>query len=167
MSQTTNSQDDLLRIMRQKAVKALEKITKEVIEIFKKDYVMAMVYNSHLPNVKYYNNTRMPTYEFLDAWDWSQIKDEVTRLSTEMWFDSNKLGFNSNAFLHGSRYSTPEDVRENLMDILNKRGYSSSLWISVKRPKAYWDEFIKAMFNKGDLEKIITKHFISEGFTRK
>lgn len=153
----------------EKAVEeALEAITAEVLVIFKRDYVMKYVYESHMPNVKYHNNTRKPTYEFLEAWDWTALRKKVNSISKELWFDSSKLSHDEPSYLHGSKYSTPEDVRDKLMDILNKAGRSSSLWLSSTaiRPVAYWDKFLDDFIDGGEMDRIITKHFASKGFVK-
>ena len=168
MAGVVTNQNELLNIMKVAATKALNGITKEVIDIFKEEYIMKMIYEQHMPNVKYHADTRTPTYEFKNAWDWTPIKDDVTKLSTMLWYNPDKLNFNNETFLHGSVYSTPEDVRASLMIILDKRGRSSSLWLSstANRKKAYWQEFIKTMFDNGGLTKIVTRHFLANGFIK-
>lgn len=150
------------------ASEILEETADEVIEIFKRDYIMRYVYESHMPNVKYHNNTRKPTYEFRDSWDWTAIKKTLKTISKELWFDPSKLSFDESTFLHGSKYSTPEDVRENLMDILNKTGRSSRLWLSSTaiRPVAYWNKFLEDFISGGQLDRILTKNFSLRGIKR-
>lgn len=158
----------LLGILETVIREVLEATADEVLEIFKRDYITKYVYESHMPNVKYHNKTRKPTYEFRDAWDWTEIKKTLMTLSREMWFDPSKLSFDESTFLHGSRYSTPEDVRENLMDILNKTGRSSRLWLSSTaiRPIAYWNKFLDDFISGGQLERILSKHFALRGIRR-
>lgn len=148
---------------------ALEDITKEVLDQFKKNYIRKYVYSSpdsHSPNKLYHGGTGTPTFEFEKAWDWTPVKKQLKSLVTEMWFNPSRMTFNSDSFRHGSIYSRPEDVRASLMDILNKDGYSSSLWLSVKRKEAYWDKFLEDMIDDGQLGKIIEKHFVAKGFVK-
>lgn len=160
------NQADLERLIEQQARKAIEGATEEILKIFKEDYIKKMVYNSHGKNVSYYNGTGKATGEFENSWNWTDIKRVVNSLVTSLFYNPDLLSHDSPTFLHGSKYSSPEDVRENLMDILNKEGRSSSLWLSVSRPQAYFDEFISSMFDDGELDKILTKHFLANGFTR-
>ena len=148
--------------MQKLAEEALEGITKEVLNIFKQKYIKGIVFDSHGAN-KVYRRTG----QFESAWNFSQIKKLINVISTELWYDSSKLTtFEPESFVHGSRYSTPPDVRDNLQDILNKSGLSSSLWLSVKRSQPYWTTFLNDMFNGGELNRIVTKHFKSKGFVK-
>lgn len=144
---------------------ALEAITEEVLDLFRKEYIRKYVYNSHGSNVDYHAGSGVPTYEFENAWDWTPIRRQVNSLVTELWYNPSRLTFDADTFKHGSIYSRPEDVRASLMDILNKTGYSSSLWLSVSRDTAYWEQFLIDMFDSGKLGQIINKHVTSKGFT--
>lgn len=175
MAGTISNENELIKVMKEAVRKALDGVTKDVLQIFREEYIMKMVYEEHIPNSRYYNNSRTPTYEFKDAWDWSAIREDVKELSTQLWYDGSTLSFDeigddwrNDTYLHGSRYSTPPDVRMHLMDILNKKGRSSSLWLSstAVRKRAYWTEFIKDMITRGELEKIVTKHFVANGFIK-
>lgn len=160
------SEKDILREMERLVRQAVDDITKEVLDLFKRQYVRRYVYDSHGANKKYHAGSRKPTYQFEKAWEWTELRKQVNILATEMWFNWETLNYNESTFLHGSKYSSPNDVRENLMDILNKKGYSSSLWLSVSRDVPYWDKFIEDMFARRQLEKIVEKHFVAKGFSK-
>jgi len=152
------NQTQLQTELEKKATKALKAVTKEVLEIFKKDYIDKFAY---IKSPKQYQRT----YEFRESWDFTEIKKNLTTLSTELWYDSSKMKtFDPERFIHGSRYSSPNDVRETLPEILESK--QSSLWISVSRTIKFWDWFVRAMIQGGQLEKIMTKHFTSQGFKR-
>ena len=143
------------------AEEALRAISKDVLQIFQNEYLEKEVYGSHGENKQY-----IRTNQFFEAWEFSEIKKQLNSLSTELWYNPSNMSFNPDTYTHGSKYSSPPDVRDNLMRILDKAGYSSSLWLSVSRPVAYWQSFIQDMFSGGQLEKIVTKHFRAKGFTR-
>lgn len=143
---------------------ALQAITKEVLGIFIDEYIVKLVYQSHGGNVVYHNGTKDPTFQFLEAWDWTPIKKAINTISTELWFNPANMDFDMDTFLHGSKYSSPVDVRDNLPAILE--GRKSRLWLSVYRPERFWQKFIEDMFNGGKLESIITKHFVANGFVK-
>ena len=146
--------------MEKLATEAVEEATKEILDIFKREYVLKYVY---IDNPREYERTN----EFLNSFEWTTLRKISNVIVTEMFYNPDNLPtFNADKFQHGSRFSTPEDVRDNLMHILNKKGYSSSLWLSVYRDTPYWDEFIKDMFSGGELDKIITKHFVAKGFSK-
>jgi hypothetical protein len=153
--------DATLRAEMEKAAReALEGATKEILEVFKKEYVLKYAYIS---NPKKYERTM----EFLNSWEWEDIKKAFKSLSTVMFYNPDLMHtFDPDRFIHGSKYSSPPDVRDNLMDILNKKGFSSSLWLSVYRDTPYWDKFIQDMFKGGLLDRILTKHFSKVGFRK-
>jgi hypothetical protein len=152
--------------MEQKAREALDGTSKEILETFQNEYIKKFVYDSHGGNVDYHNKTRRPTYEFLNAWQFTEIRKQVDTLVTEMWYNPGRLEFDMNTFKHGSLYSSPPDVRASLMEILDKAGYSSSLWLSVSRSTPYWQQFLEDAFSGGLLERILMKHFKDKGFVR-
>lgn len=145
--------------MEKLAKEALEKITDRVLEIFKRDYILKYAY---IDSPKMYERTM----EFEKAWDFTSLKKEINRISTELWYDSSKLiTFEpEKKFIHGSKYSSPPDVRDNLPAILE--GKRSSLWMSVERRVKFWEAFINEMFDRGTLDKIITEEFKAVGFTK-
>jgi uncharacterized phage-associated protein len=160
------SEQELIAIMEQKAGEAMEAAADEIHELFQREYVLKHVYDSHGGNMVYHAGMGQPTLEFMEAWVWTPLRKEASRLVKEMWYNPSTMSFNIDTFLHGSKYSRPENVKASLMDILNKKGYSSSLWLSVYRPIAYWDKFISDMFDNGKLERILSKHFLEKGFTK-
>ena len=161
MPQIKNDQE-LQRTIGKLAEEAIQSASKEILKLFQEDYLKAIVFNSHGKN-KVYSRTG----EFFEAWDFSEIKKTLNTISTELWYNPSKLTtFDPDSFTHGSKYSSPNDIRSNLQDILNKAGYSSSLWLSVSRSLPYWDTFILNMFEGGQLVRIVSKHFTSNGFRR-
>ncbi len=144
--------------MEKLATEALKEASEEVIEIFKTKYIMGYAY---IENPKQYRRT----FEFREAWEFTDLKKQANYILTELWYNSSKLKtFDPENFIHGSKYSSPQDVRDNLPAILE--GKRSSLWLSVDRKGKFWKEFIKAMFDSGELDKILTKHFSKRGFVR-
>jgi hypothetical protein len=156
------------------ARRAIENITKRVLEDFKKDYIQKYVYDSH-PSNKVYKNPR--GQEFKEAWNWTPIKTSLTELTSTMWYDYSKMTTIPNYFIsgknggisigiHGSEVGGWDtDERPYLMDTLNKVGYSSSLWVSVARTHAYWNEFINNYVYNGTLRRIINEEFSKLGIT--
>lgn len=156
---TIKDEGELKRILEKEAESAIEDASKEVLQILKKDYILKYAYTK---SPKVYRRTM----EFLDSFDWGEIKSSINTLTREMSYRSENLpSYDPEKFVHGSFIGNPNDARENLADILNKTGFSSSLWISVERKRAYWDEFINEMFSGGRLEKILRKHFLNHGFS--
>jgi hypothetical protein len=150
--------------MEKLVIEALSDATEEILDLFKKSYLKRYVYDSHGKNVSYHDGSGKPTYEFLESWEWSQIKKATNSLVTELGYHPEKMSFDMDTFLHGSRYSSPNDVRENFPAVLE--GKQSSLWLSVNRPIKFWQQFIADLFSGGKLDQIITKHFVSRGFQK-
>jgi len=152
------NEQDLKKMMEKLAGEALEDASDEVLEIFKRDYIMGYAY---IDNPKEYRRT----FEFKEAWNFTDLKKQANTILKELWYDPAKLKtFDPDRFIHGSKYSSPNDIRDNLPAILE--GKQSSLWLSVPRKGKFWEEFIQEMFSKGELDKILTKHFSKRGFVR-
>lgn len=152
------NEQDLKRAMEKLAGEALEDASDEVLEIFKRDYIMGYAY---IDDPQQYERT----FEFKESWIFTDLKKQANVLLKELWYNPEKMKtFDPDRFIHGSKYSTPNDVRDNLPAILE--GKQSSLWLSVSRKGKFWDEFIQEMFSRGELDKILTKHFSKKGFVR-
>ena len=147
--------------MEKLATKAIERATDRILTEFQRDYITEYVYTD---NVKMYERT----YDFIRAWDWTPIKKEINKVSTMMWYNAGKMDFNLDKFQHGSKYSTPESVIASLMEILDKKGRSSSLWLSngVNRKEAYFQKFIEDFFKGGRLERILSEELEKVGFSK-
>ena len=155
------NEQGLKKVMEKLVDEALEDASDEVIEIFKKDYILKYVY---IDNPKMYQRTN----DFLNAWNWTPIKKEINKISKEMWYNPGMMSSNIDLYQHGSVYSRPPVVIASLMEILDKAGRSSSLWLSngVDRKEPYWKKFIEDMFKGGMLDKILAKHFSKRGFVK-
>jgi len=157
------NENQLLNLMRERTNLALTKASKEVLEIFKEKYIMEFAY---IDDPKKYERT----WEFKNAWTFTDVKEETLRLLTELWYDSSKIKtFDLEAdapykYIHGSQYSTPNYVGANLPAVLE--GKKSKLWLSVNRNVNFWEKFIEDMFSGGELDRILTKHFLAAGFAR-
>jgi len=152
------NEQDLKSLMEKLAGEALEDASDEILEIFKRDYVMGYAY---IDNPQQYERT----FEFKEAWNFTDLKKQVNTLLKELWYNPAEMKtFDPDRFIHGSKYSSPNDIRDNLPAILE--GKQSSLWLSVPRKGKFWEEFMKEMFSKGELDKILTKHFSKRGFVK-
>ena len=145
-------------MLEKKVGEILEKIAKDVLEIFKEKYIWKYAY---IKSPKMYDRTN----EFSDAWNFTKLKKTATKLSKELWYDPSYIKtFDIDKFQHGSKYSTPNFVGSNLPAILESK--QSSLWLSVSREEKFFQKFLKDMLDGGQLEKIITRHFVSGGFRK-
>jgi hypothetical protein len=149
--------------MEERAGKAIEKSAEEILRLFRKDYILKFAY---IKSPKKYGRTM----EFYNAWLFSRLKKEATRLSTELFYNADTVkSFFPDAdapdkYIHGSKYSSPNFVGANLPAILE--GKQSGLWLSVNRDVKFWERFIQDMFSGGQLGRILEKHFLSEGFKK-
>ncbi len=140
------------------AGKAIEEAAEEILKIFQDKYIWGMAY---IDNPKQYERTG----ELSEAFHFSELKRESMRLSMELFYDVTKMKtFDMDRFIHGSKYSSPTDIRNNLPVILE--GKQSSLWLSVSREGKFWQEFIKEAFQGGMLDKILMKHLTANGFVK-
>lgn len=160
-----NNPQQLQSAMERAVRRMLDSASKEILEEFKEEYIQKYVYDSHGKNKVYQNPNGQ---EFKESWEWTGIQKLSDELVTTMWYNYSKMSTNPGAFglvgIHGSNVEGwSPDERPYLAETLDKTGYSSSLWVSVKRPVAYWQKFIQDMFNAGKLQKILEKHARANG----
>lgn len=165
----------------------MEEVTKEVFEIIAKklydkasglgvagklaEAIQRDTYeNEYFPNKVYYNQTGMPTYEFIKSWTWRDTVVALGTITKELYYDPSNMSFDANTWKHGSPFGG--DARANLAEILDVNGYTSSLKAPSGRPfskkrKAYWtDNFIKSLFDDKELEQMFDEEFSKRGFER-
>lgn len=158
------------------AIKIIGDTTKEVLAKFKLDYVKRYIYDSHPPPTVYDNPEKNST--FMETWEWTSIKKSAGEISTRMFNNYGKMNLNKDKYplfkdhsvgIHGSIgfEGWDEDARPYMAEILNKKGFSSNLPISISRPVSYWDEFIKDYLHSGMLDRIIQRHAKRYGLTIK
>lgn len=156
------------------AIKIIGDTTREVLAKFKLDYVKKYVYDSH-PAPTVYNNPEKDS-TFMETWEWTSIKKSAGEISTRMFNNYGKMNLNKDKYplfkdhsvgIHGSSGfdGWEEDARPYMAEILNKKGFSSNLPISVFRPISYWDKFIEDYLKSGELERIIKKYAKKYGLT--
>ena len=149
---------DLEKLLEELIGEALDDTAEEVLELFLTKYIDKFAY---IKNPKEYSRT----LEFRNSWEFSDLKRVAMSLSRELWFNpANMKTFNPKKFQHGSKYSSPNDIRDNLPAILE--GKRSSLWISVERKVKFWEKFVEDMIDRGKLERIITRHLSKRGIRR-
>ena len=152
------NQTQLQTELEKKVGQILEKIANEVLDIFKEKYIWKYAY---IKNPKMYDRTN----EFASAWNFTKLKKTAMTLSKELWYDPSYIKtFDIDKFQHGSKYSTPNFAGANLPAVLE--GTRSSLWLSVTREEKFFQKFLEDMLDGGQLEKIITRHFVSGGFRK-
>lgn len=151
----------LRAIMLSIAEEVVDKVADNVIKRLKEN-IMRYVYEYHGSNKEY-----SPTYEFLESFDWGDVKKNVSGFIREMAYLPERLGsFDPGGWIHGSNYPSEgydKDARDNLADILNlggktgeRGGFTSSMFISVP-VKPYWNITMRELLDDGLLEKWIDK----------
>jgi hypothetical protein len=147
------------------AEKLIKDVSEELIILFKEDYIQKYVYDSHGDNEVYFNPKGQ---EFKESWEWEEIKRSATQVSRMMFHNPDKMSSIPDYFgfvgVHGSMVDGwDSDERSYLPEVLNKRGYSSKLWVSVSRPAGYWTMFLNHMIVNKKLNFIVAKHAIKYG----
>jgi hypothetical protein len=153
----------LQQILEQKARNVLEKSSKEILKMFKDEYVQKYVYDSHGDNKEY-----SETLEFKESWVFTNIEKKANELVTTMFSNPALMSFNPTEYstvgTHGSTFGNPNDVRPYLSEILDKN-LSSSLYVSVFRSTRYWNKFLEDHIYGDGLRNIFNKHCLAEGLT--
>jgi len=121
--------------------KVSEKVTYDLSES-----ILNNTYNYGGQNRYYVAGTKEPTYEFLAAFHFDEIVNNVNKVFSELFYDwENMMHFKPEYAIHGTG---SDDMREKLAEILNIDGETE--WMGKPR-KPYWDIFIEDMFTNGKL----------------
>jgi hypothetical protein len=169
MGKTITSETELRQVMEEIIEQVIDDVSWELSDMLE-EYIRLFVYGfEYFPNAVYYKGSGQPTFQFLRAWKWGQIRKAVSRYEKEIYYDPSNMQYDPKAWLHGSFAG---DSRSNLADILNISGYTSSLSLNGKRPLSklrmpYWSLFVEALFQRDKLNKLFDKNFRRFGVTRK
>jgi hypothetical protein len=135
-----------------------------------RDHIWTDTYLEHAPmNKIYFDGSGLATGEFFNSWELGAIVKSMPAITRELFQNWESMTFNRDKFLHGSKYSNPNDVREDLANILNRNADpSSSLWIAVKI-KPFWDLWLNDLFVNRELdtwfkEALQTRGVVIDGF---
>ena len=155
---------ELERKLSKPAMKAIKEISESMIDILRK-YIDVMTYGipGGLPNAYYYNGSKMPTFQFREAFQFSPIDFIFNEIETELFYNWEEMDYDGATFLHGY---IDVDNRAALADILNvntdeisQLGSAGDSAVLQKKREPYWDEFILRMFLDEELDKITDKYF--------
>jgi len=103
-----------------------------------------------LPNIDYYNGSGYPTYQFKEAFTFSNIEQKLNNFMSELYYNWQSMDYDGATGLHGNPYDG--DLRQQLADILNTD-------YDINKPRQpYWDIFINDMFDGGGIEKLFDKY---------
>lgn len=146
---------DLQRVMKSILKDILSTVSKKVLK--------------HLQeNLRKYIYSDVPlmyerTWQFYNAWNFSKIEETVNALTTELWYDSDKVQYNPEKWQHGNRQKSS---KEKLMEILNQYGPKSPGFTSrgkmdyetgrrVKKALKgfYWDKTVSELFDGGLIQQ--------------
>lgn len=140
----------LVKLFSTIATAIIFQVSEEVLQILRKNIEEYTYKYGYWPNKEYYNETQYPTYQFLNAFEFTKIKKQLNTVLTELYYDWMSMEYDGETWLHGY---PGEDNRQTLADILNVDdylGFSSH----GKARKPYWDITIDELFNGGKLEKL-------------
>ena len=150
-----------------------EKMIEELkVQIFKDTYTVPFTqeYKHPLPNKRYHKGSKMPTFQFLNAW-----KSKVSRGNTpNITIEYSPDGI----FQEGVHDSIVDglDTTNDLDKILNVDGFTSSLSVGAfeegtmrhvsKKRRKYWDRYVDRM-RKGVVRQLIKETAKQQGLNLK
>ena len=140
--------EELLKVFSGTIREIIRRVVLDILYVLQ-DYIIEYTYGE-LPNYIYYNKTGYPTYQFLDAFTFSNIKQKLNNFISKLYYDWQTMDYDPDTLLHGDRESG--DLRQELADILNTD-------IDLNKPRSpYWDIFIADMFDKHGIENLFDKY---------
>lgn len=142
----------------------IDRVVDKMLKALKDQIISDTYRNEYFPNVFYHDGTGHPTGEFLESWDTRDIRKTMKSVTGEIFFNPSKLSIDKSSWLHGSLVRGGTDARKNLADILNLAymgytdGWTSGLMAGngrhfSKLRKPYWDNFMRKMFDEGQIDK--------------
>jgi len=155
------NQSDLEKAMGDLLEDVIKEVSEKMLLQLRKN-ILRYTYGTHGKNKDYYDGSKHPTYEFLYSWKLSGISKVANEVTRELFQEWENMSYDAPTWLHGSIVSNPNDVRETLADILNKKGYSSDLFLSVYH-EPYWDVTTDQLFDGGYLDKWFTEALQNRG----
>jgi hypothetical protein len=104
-----------------------------------KEHVETDVYDvgTALGRNYYHDGKNKPTGQLRDSITNTNAKITGNAVEAEIYHDSSKMDYNADSYLHGSRYWTPNDVRDILPYLIDQGktgGMFGSAWENLKRP---------------------------------
>ena len=93
---------ELERKLSKPAMKAIKEISESMIDILRK-YIDVMTYGipGGLPNAYYYNGSKMLTFQFREAFQFSPIDSIFNETETELFYNWEEMDYDGATFLHG------------------------------------------------------------------
>jgi hypothetical protein len=150
----TNSAQ-MMTMMSDVASNVIRDVSGDMLQVLYDD-IMKYTYDP-LPNAYYWKGSGMPTFQFMEAFQLSNIQKNLNEIVSELFYNWESMEYDPDTYLHSSPFSG--DMRERLADILNVDG-STGFSNKIRHP--YWNNFIKEMFNEGGLEKLFDKYMVEE-----
>jgi len=146
-----NNQKQFDTILRNQLSKCVLYLSDKILECLKQ-HITNDVYNFGGSNSWYSDGSGEPTWEFLNAFEFEGVKQNVKEVSNLLfynWMDMSSPS-QSNPYVHGN-YGDNIDRRAQLASLLNVKGVDVGNDWGGKERNAFWDETIKEInqeFNK-------------------
>ncbi len=141
--------DYLLKIIKECLKEVADKVNDKL-----RSHVDSDVYINR--NNYYANGSGQPTYDLRESITTDEISQSGNEVSTKVFHDKNKMAFDPDNFIHGSRYwkSGTTDIRDILPKIIND-GLSGDLfgngWWQDERP--YFTNTLNELKSQGLIKK--------------
>lgn len=107
-------------------------------------------------NNYYANGTGEPTYDLRESITTDEIKQSANEVFTKVYHDKEKMRFQPDDFIHGSRYWKDgiTDIREILPQIIND-GLSGSLFGEGwwQEPRPYFSDTLQELQSQGLIKR--------------
>lgn len=150
---------DLQRALTAIAKDVIGSVSNDLMKALQKRIMLDVYEYDPMPRRWYYDKTGRPTFEFLRAFKWEDIKETLSEISKTLFYDYASMGYEPEKFKHGSKLFG--DLRERLADILNVNGMDSFNNWGGRERRAYWDNFINEFFaDTHELDFLFAKYLL-------
>lgn len=165
---TISSPDGVAAMINQINEDVIDNVSTSIVQLLQQ-IIIRDVYKSgdeegSTENWSYYNHSRQPTFQFMMAFMWDDVKKIVHGIARELFYNADSMDFDPDTYLHGD----PDlgDLRKDLADILNVDGIDEQNAWGGKLRKPYWNNFIDELFGQKKIIQMFDEEFAQFGITR-
>jgi hypothetical protein len=160
-NQLIQNQGDLTNLLQGIAEEVINSVADKILAEVR-DNIMKYVYELGGPNHYYMGGTGEPSYQFLNAFKWEQMKKSITSVTRNLFYDWQGMTWDADSYFHAD----PErgDQREQLADALNVEGFDNGFF-GGKLRGSFWNQTIRDLFS-GTLDDWFKEELLKRGFIK-
>lgn len=135
----------------------VDSVTEDIFDVFLSEYVAKYAYGGGKglggSNKWYMSGNGEPSGEFYNSWKIAFQRTTRTTVGSSIIYDPANMGADFDTWKHTSQIQGWGNEIPYMPFILNMTGSTSSLDWNY-REKGFWDEFVKEIFDSGEIDRL-------------